>query len=317
MKRIFLSLSTLKLSSYTIISCIALFLLASCTKKESTDPGTKPPSTPSYKQFAVSTENFVQTAKFLKREVSFLTSKPTLKYVRMFSYGANNRCEKIQIGTIDSSLNNPQFNLTQTISFNYDAASPLLPASLSSVRTVFPNLVTNFFYKYNSRGLKIMDSVRVKNLAGEPADRTVGYEYNNGHVYTTPVLTGFPIDSNPFDTLSFLEAGNIERLISKSTRSGVAQVVTYTFTYDQFINPYNKLNIANSLYFENSAIGLGYNVPLETHYLGVTVNNMLSWSSGNYTAKFTYVYDQDKYPVKKEMILPGDPSAYQVICFEY
>jgi hypothetical protein len=239
-----------------------------------------------------------------------------MKYVRMFSYDANNRCQQLQIGTIDSSLNSPQFNLTQTISFKYDGAS-LLPASLSSVRTVFPNLVTTFYYKYNSGGLKVMDSVRVKNLAGEPADRTVRYIYEGFRVYTTPVFTGFSTDNNPFDTLDLLKAGNIEKLISKSTSSGAERIVIYNFTYDQFINPYNKLNIANSLYFENAGIGLGYNVPLETHYLGVTINNLATWNTGSYTANFKYVYDKDKYPVKKEMILPGDPNPYQVTYFQY
>ena len=306
----------------SILLCLLIFLFASCDKKESTDTPTPPapPISPttnsSFSQFSVTEEKFEQSAKILKREVAFLNNKPAMKYVRMFSYDANNRCQQLQIGTIDSSLNSPQFNLTQTISFKYDGAS-LLPASLSSVRTVFPNLVTTFYYKYNSGGLKVMDSVRVKNLAGEPADRTVRYIYEGFRVYTTPVFTGFSTDNNPFDTLDLLKAGNIEKLISKSTSSGAERIVIYNFTYDQFINPYNKLNIANSLYFENAGIGLGYNVPLETHYLGVTINNLTSWSSGSYTANFKYAYDKDKYPVKKEMTLPGDPNPYQVIYFEY
>jgi hypothetical protein len=92
---------------------------------------------------------------------------------------------------------------------------------------------------------------------------------------------------------------------------------TYTFTYDQFISPYRKMNIANSLYFEHPSIGIAYNVPKETHYMGVTTNNMTSWTSGNYTATFKYQYNVDKYPVKKEMYLPGDASPYQVTFFEY
>jgi hypothetical protein len=267
----------------SILSYILIFLFASCDKKESTN--TSPPQAPpttnnTFTQFAVTEEKFEQSAKLLKREVSYVAPRPSMKYVRIFSYDANNRCQKILIGTIDSSLNNPQFILTQTISFNYDGAR-LVPASLSSVRTVFPNLVTTFYYKYNSVGLKVMDSARVKNVAGEPADRIVRYVYEGFRVYTTPEFKGFPIDHNPFDTLELLKAGNMERLVSKTISSGIERIGTYKFTYDQFINPYNKLNIANSLYFENAAIGLGYNVPKETHYLGVTINNLTSWSSGS------------------------------------
>ena len=253
----------------SMLLCFLIFLFASCDKKESADTTTPPvpPAPPTisghFNQFAVTEAKFEQSNKILKREAAFLSNKPAMKYVRMFSYDANNRCQQIQLGTIDSSLNNPQFTLIQTISFKYDGAS-ILPASLSSVKTVFPNLVTTFYYKYNSGGLKIMDSVRVKNQAGEPADRTVRYVYEGFRAYTTPVFTGFSTDNNPFDTLDLLKAGNIERVISKSTSAGLERIVIYNFAYDQSINPYNKLNIANSLYFENAGIGLGYNVPLNT-----------------------------------------------------
>ena len=93
--------------------------------------------------------------------------------------------------------------------------------------------------------------------------------------------------------------------------------MTYTFTYDQFINLYNKLNIANSLYFESAALGIGYNVPPETHYMGVTTNNMTSWTTGNYTVIFKYLYNLDGYPVRKEMFLPGDINPTYVVPIEY
>jgi hypothetical protein len=81
------------------------------------------------------------------------------------------------------------------------------------------------------------------------------------------------------------------------------EFITYQFTFDESVSPYNKLNITNSLHFENSAIGLGYNVPLETHYMGVTTNIMTSWITGSYKVSFKYLYDGDKYPVRKEMIM--------------
>jgi hypothetical protein len=162
-----------------------------------------------------------------------------------------------------------------------------------------------------------MDSVRVKNQSGQPADRTIHYVYDKNRVYVTPVLTGFPMDNVPLDTLDLLHAGNIEKLVSRSENANGVTITPYTFTYDQSISPYNKLNIANSLYFESSALGLGYNVPLETHYMGVTTNNMTSWSMGSYKVTFTYNYDKDGYPVKKQMFLPGDANPYQVSSFEY
>jgi hypothetical protein len=227
------------------------------------------------------------------------------------------RCTEIKIGTIDSNISNPVFNLTQTLSFSYDASSSLVPSSFSSVKTVFPNLVTKFYYKFNEQGRKVMDSVRVKNQAGDPADRVVNYVYDIDRVYATPVLTGFPMENNSLDTLSLLKGGNIEKLVSRIIRSTGDQIVTYTFTYDQFISPYNKMNIANSLYFESAALGIRYNLPLETNYMGVTTKNMTSWTTGNYTVIFKYLYDQDRYPVRKEMFLPGDVIPSYVVSFEY
>lgn len=157
----------------------------------------------------------------------------------------------------------------------------------------------------------------MKNQSGDPADRVINYVYDNDRMFATPVLSGFPMEGISLDTLSLLAGGNIKKLVSRKVRSTGDQIGTYTFTYDQFISPYNKLNIANSLYFESSTLGLGYNVPFETHYMGVTTNNMTSWTSGSYTAIFKYLYDQDQYPVRKEMFLPGEINPYLVVSFEY
>ncbi len=296
-----------KLTFYLVV-----LISFSCTKGDLP----KEPAAELYRQFALSETEFEQSFKFLKREVSYFATNPFLKHIRIFSYDAANRCTEIKMGTIDSSITNPAFKLTQTITFNYEG-SAVLPSSLSNVKTVFPNLITQFYFKYNNQGMKIMDSVRVKNQLGEPADRIVKYEYVNERVYSTPEMNGFPMVNNSYDTLELLSGGNIERLLSKHIRTTGDEVVTYQFTYDDGVSPYNKLNIANSLYFENSAIGLGYNVPLETHYMGVTINNMTSWMTGSYKVNFNYEYDIDKYPVRKEMARPGDVSPFQVILFEY
>jgi hypothetical protein len=281
---------------YHFLSLLLLFALLSCKKDESS--GTT-------------------STKLIKREIAFFRENPHIKHVRHFAYDSAKRCAEIKIGTIDSSITNPVFTLRQTLTFHYDALSSNLPSSVSSVRTIFPHLTTNFYYQYNSQGRKIKDSVSVKNLAGEPADRVIHYVYDNNRVYTTPVFTGFPMENAGFDTISLFKGDNIQKLTSRLLSLLGDQIITYTFTYDQAVNPYNKLNIANSLYFQNGHLGLGYNVPLETHYIGVNSNNMTSWTSGSYTAVFKYSYDRDKYPVRKEMILPEGSNPYQTILFEY
>ena len=300
---------------YCFIPALLMIFMFSCSKGKSSSE--QEPTVDPIPQFSVSSKEFELSSKFLKREISYTKTNPLLKNVRLFSYDNAKRCTEIKIGTIDSSIVNPVFNLSQTLTLNYDGSSSLLPSSLSSVRTVFPTLVTTFYYKFNSQGRKTLDSVRVKNQAGDPANRVINYVYTKDRVYATPVLTGFSMENNSLDTLSLLTGGDIEKLVSRIIRSPGDQIVSYTFTYDQFVSPYNKLNIANSLYFESAALGLGYNVPLETHYMGVTKNNMTSWSTGNYTVNFKYLYDQDRYPVRKEMFLPGDINPYSVTLFEY
>ena len=297
-----------------IIPVLLMIFILSCNKEISPEPE---PTTDPIPQFSVSAKTFEASSKFLKREVSYNKTNPLLKNVRLFTYDNAMRCTEIKIGTIDSSISNPVFNLTQTLTLKYDGPTTLLPNLFYSAKTIFPGLVTTFYYKYNSQGRKIMDSVRVKNQAGDPADRVIHYVYDNDRVYATPVFNGFSLENNSLDTLSLLKGGNMGKLVSRVIRSTGDQIVTYTFTYDQFISPYNKLNIANSLYFESAALGIGYNVPLETHYMGVTTNNMTSWTTGTYTVTFKYLYDQDRYPVRKEMFLPGDINPSYVVSFEY
>jgi len=300
---------------YSFIAALLIVIMLSCNK-EITAPEPQPTIDP-MPQFAVSAKTFEASVKFLKREIFYTKSNPLVKNVRIFTYDNAKRCTEIKLGIIDSSKTNPVFELKQTLTFAYDG-SALLPSSFSSVKTVFPNLVTTFYYKHNSQGRKIYDSVRVKNQNGDPADRVIHYVYDNDKVYATPVMKGFSMEGTSLDTLSLLTRGNIEKLVSRFIRATGDQIITYAFTYDQFISPYNKLNIANSLYFESAALGIGYNVPLETHYMGVTTNNMTSWTTGNYTVNFKYLYTQDQYPVRKEMFLPDDVvTPYQVTLFEY
>ncbi len=81
-------------------------------------------------------------------------------------------------------------------------------------------------------------------------------------------MNGFSMVNNKYDTLELLSGGNIERLVSKVIRTTGEEFITYQFTFDESVSPYNKLNIANSLHFENSAIGLGYNVSFRNALYG-------------------------------------------------
>ena len=77
------------------------------------------------------------------------------------------------------------------------------------------------------------------------------------------------------------------------------------------------MNIATGLYFQNSSLGMGYNVPLETQYMGLNTNNIKAWTSDSYTVTYVYLYDKERYPVKRTMFLPGNTNPQQVTVFEY
>jgi hypothetical protein len=299
-----------------LLPALSTLLLFSCSKEESQSSG-KTAEDP-IPQFAVTKARFTSTSsKFLKRELLSNSNNPRLWLVKQFSYDNTNRCTEIKIGTIDSSVSSPAFALRQTLTFDYDGPASLQPASFSSVRTVFPNLVTTFYCMYNLQGRKIKDSVRVKNQAGDPADRIVNYTYSYDKVTAIPFFRGFPLENNSFDTLSLLSDGNIGKRVSRHIRSTGDQIIQYTFNYDNAISPYNKLNIANSLYFESGSAGVGFNVSFESQYMGVTTNNVTSYTTGNHTVRFRYWYDQDNYPVRKEMYWPGETTPSQITLFEY
>jgi len=253
--------------------------------------------------------------QLLTREVSFTSNNPDLKRVREFSYDDQDRCTQVIVGTIDSSKPAPVLTVSRVLTFFYDGAS-LLPYKAATVRTVFPNLVTDYFYKYDEKGIKVQDSVRVLNQANEPADRVVNYQYGKDLIVATPELTGFPIFFNPFDSL-FTDNANIIKKVSTTPTPNGDQVLTFTFEYDKKINPYAAINIYNSLYFTNPALGIGYNVPTESHYIGFNRNNITAFSLEGFKTVVVYEYDKFKYPVKSETFAEEDPSFKTTTYFTY
>lgn len=254
--------------------------------------------------------------QLLTREVSFTSGNPNLKRIREFSYDEQNRCTKVLLGSIDSSKQVPVFNVTRTITLFYNEGSSL-PYKLASVRSVFPHLVTDFYCKYDEKGVKILDSVRVLNQSNVPGDRIVRYEYQKGLILTSPEFTNFPIFFNSFDSL-FTDNANIVRKVTRMPTPTGDQIFTLDCEYDNNINPYAAINIYNSLYFANPGTGIGYNVSSETHYLGFNRNNMSAFTAqGLFRTVVNYEYDKFKYPVKSVAFQESSPSFKTTTYFTY
>lgn len=247
--------------------------------------------------------------KYLKREVSFTAAGPNIKEVRLFTYDSRQRVSKIEIGKIDSSVSNPQFAATAVINLHYKDTTGQ-PDYFSMVRTALPNVTKYYYWKYEAKGLKVRDSVHVVYGAGQESDRLITYTYTDRNIYVTPTEIGTQGGALTTDSLTLAD-GNIT--VHKSVLNG--SVNTYTYAYDDKHNPYHVLNIAGSLYLQNSTIGAGYNVPKETHYAGFNKNNMLSYTVSGTSVLFNHVYDTDNYPVKKTMVINN--AVQQTFYFEY
>jgi len=250
--------------------------------------------------------------QLLTREVSFNSLNPTLKQVREYLFDEENRCTKVLIGTIDSSGNViPVFKVSRTLTFVYEGMAAL-PAKVQSVRTVFPNNITEFFYEYDSKGNKIKDSVRVTNQFGQPADRVVHYQYiKKDSVYTVPEFVNFPLTNNSFDTLYYFNH-NIQKFRKHTITSTGFNVNEYSFEYDNNINPYSALNVFNSLNLTNPALGIGFNIQVQTNYIGLNRNNITSYMVAGAPFRFeiNYLYDTYKYPVWSEAYPEGSPNKF-------
>lgn len=284
-----------------------------CSKNNltETDRSEEPPSK------AYSSNEVIGKLQLLTREVSFVTNNPNLKRIREFSYDEENRCTKIVLGTIDSSGNVlPEFIVSRTLTLYYNDGSSL-PYKVASVRSVFPNLVIDFYYKYDDKGAKIQDSVRVRNQFGQPADRVIRYEYEKGLITATPELTNFSILNNTFDSL-YINNANIVKKVSRMPTTNGDLIRTFAFEYDDKINPYSAINIYNSLYFTNPSINIGFNVPTETHYVGFNRNNISTFiTQGVFKTFCFYEYDKFKYPLKSESFPESNPLIRTITYFTY
>lgn len=249
--------------------------------------------------------------QLLTREVSFNSLNPSLKQVREYLFDEQNRCTKVLIGTIDSSGNVvPVFNVSRTLTFVYEGMATL-PVKVQSVRTVFPNTITEFFYTYDSKGNKIKDSVRVL-FQGLPSDRVVHYQYiKKDSVYAVPEFVNFPLTNNSFDTL-YYSNHNIQKFRKYTITATGFNVNEYLFEYDNNINPYSALNVFNSLNLTNPALGIGFNIQVQTNYSGLNRNNVTAFTVAGAPFRFVinYLYDNYKYPVWSEAYPEGSPNKF-------
>ena len=69
------------------------------------------------------------------------------------------------------------------------------------------------------------------------------------------------------------------------------------------------------MYFTNSSLGIGYNVPTETHYMGLNRNNITAFSLDGFKTVVKYQYDKFKYPVKSESFAEVDPSSFRTTTY--
>ena len=296
------------MKSINLLVSLMILLLASCSKEISPDEEI-------FETRAISNKNNTKKTKLIKREVSFTVANPQLKIVKQFFFDQRNRVVKVEVGRIDSSLANPTFQVRQTLNFFYNGLNNL-PHSMTLVRSFFPNLVTTYYYTYNQFNEKVMDSVKAINVQGQVGYFKVAYTHEGKNIFVTPYTEAFSLDLMPYDTLT-LKNHNIERLIKKTFVRGAETKNEYFFTYDKHPNPFNKLNIYNSLYFTNSSMGVGYNVIFFNHYAGINRNNLLSYGIAEILNHFTYVYDADDYPLKQDSFLSGTSSPYEITYYQY
>lgn len=291
---------------------LSVLLLSACQKNLLSDEESMLLTNDANSQVVPFVPGTIGKLQLLTREVSFNSLNPALKQVREYSFDEENRCTKVLIGTIDSSGNVvPVFNVSRTLTFVYEGMASL-PSKVQSVRTVFPNTITEFFYEYDIKGNKIKDSVRVTNQFGQPADRVVHYQYiKKDSVYTTPAFVNFPLTNNSFDTLYYNDH-NIQKLRKYSIRSTGVSVNDYSFEYDNNINPYSALNVFNSLNFTNPALGIAFNIQTETNYIGLNRNNVTAYTVAGAPFRFVinYLYDNYKYPVWSEASPEGAPNKF-------
>ncbi len=270
------------------VACILLVvLIQSCRKFDFFNHGTK--------------------VDLLKKEVYYVSAIPGYRTVKEFQYDNLKRCTTIVVSKIDSANNilAPQTIFILTMKYT---GSSMQPYEIDQASSFNPQRPKKFYLTYDLDGRKLLDSTREKNFEGEEIYRLNIYEYKPNRVISTPYISKGSKNYASYDTLD-LQGQNIHRLATFYPDDNGGFWVAQTYTFDNKKNPYSQLNIANALYFMNSTIGMGYNLPQEMHYIGLNKNNMrtiiVSTVEEDGLVTIDYTYNNDGYPTKKTMGFDG------------
>ncbi len=235
--------------------------------------------------------------QLLTREVAFSSATPFRKKVLEFIYDEQNRCTSIFHSVIDSSLEVPLPVLSRTYTFFYTGNSTL-PYKTTQVHQELPELVFSYYHTYDKNGLKIKDSISQLNFAGERGWTVIRYDYYKSHITSVPFRAAFSDYLSSYDTI-FFDKSNITKIFTSMPLEASIVRRSVELKYDNNVNPYSVINLYNSLYFTNSTLGIGFNILSETHYMGLSQNNVTETLTGiGAKTLVIYEYDNLRYPVK-------------------
>ncbi|MGV3529811.1 MAG: hypothetical protein ACO1OO_13005 [Flavisolibacter sp.] len=272
------------MSKFVVVLCLAGFLFA-CKKNGIPNPGKA--------ENATAGQNLLRTGKLLKREVSFTSTNPFDKKVNEYAYDDAGRCTQITVSRIDSSLAEPVTAVERVLNFNY-SGDEIQPVSMTSPTLGLNGFNAIIYFKYDRLGRKIRDSAQFTTLWSEPGEVMVDVEYQDKRIFFTPVAGPGTRESLSYDTL-IMKGQNIAEERSKRIL-GSASYVTTTYAYDNYVNPYRKINLFNCLFASNTTLGLRYSLN-ESKYVGLNTNNITYHEMGPQQVTYNYAYDADRYPV--------------------
>lgn len=221
---------------------------------------------------------------------------------------------------------NDTFRIHARFSFFYSGAS-------NTPSRVFQdqhgeNIKSDVYFKFNSKGEKIQDSIiyihpalgqllKIFNYTYEPAVIYAHFRMTN--ISWTDPFTDFTFKTNDTKYLSVRNAVEVRKRYG--TSFGKAE--KYFFTYDNGINPLTQQNIV-AFYqfgpeFNNNRWLILEAISENLSIIGFNKNNITSLyetDSPQTVASYTYTYDSDDYPVES-IIRFSYPSDTSRVEYEY
>ncbi|MBC7829410.1 MAG: hypothetical protein H7122_16805 [Chitinophagaceae bacterium] len=237
--------------------------------------------------------------------------------VQAFYYDQSKRCIKIETGIIDSNATAPSFSVNISYTFYYTGINKNPAYMERRTPNSFPNVPRPFYFQFDNQGKKLKDSVRIAISQNQFSERVIHINRSGNKIITTPQYVNLSMDNSNFDTL-IIGNNNINLIRSKIFKqAGNHDYQVAEYSYDNSINPFNKINISESFLFTNSSVGYGFLGPGLTRYIGFSENNCSGYSlNGVIQTSIQYSYDQDQYPSIAVATYQGT-SYKQVAFFEY